>query len=355
MPTRRSTGLDRKKVPRSAVSARAAVPAALALATLGVAAPARAQVAAAAEPARRELGLAIRWQGPEDCQRGEAVQAKVLRLLGGSKRAVGERFEVSVTVRRGASSRYVAELETSSASGGGTKRLEGESCDAIALASSVVIALSIDPQASLDAQEPLTEPEHEREPEPEPEQRHHAPPARREPLERRATSPYLHGSVGVLFGLLGEPTAFSQAGVGLRHHLVSIELAFGLHRTHDVLTAARPRAGAALRLYTFDLLACYAPLRSPLGSLAACMGGRLEHLTARAFGVSNPDQGTVLILAGLGVLRWRLRATSWLSATLDGGVSVQPFHPTFVLLGVGDVLDIPVVSSLARTGLTLEF
>jgi hypothetical protein len=347
MPTRRTTGLDRGKVPRSAVSARPAVPAALALAALGVVAPARAQVAAAAEQAPRELGLAIRWQGPEDCQRGDAVQAKVLRLLGGSKRVVGERFEVLVTVRRGASSRYVAELETNSASGGGTKRLEGESCDAIALASSVVIALSIDPQASLDAREPLAEPE--------PEQRHPAPPARREPLERRATSPYLHGSVGVLFGLLGEPTAFSQAGVGLRHHLVSIELAFGLHQTHDVLTAARPRAGAALYLYTVDLLACYAPVRSSLGSLAACVGGRLEHLTARAFGVSNPDQGTVLILAGLGVLRWRLRATSWLSATLDGGVSVQPFHPTFVLLGVGDVFDIPVVSPLARTGLVLEF
>jgi hypothetical protein len=141
----------------------------------------------------------------------------------------------------------------------------------------------------------------------------------------------------------------------LRHRLVSIELAFGLHQTHDVLTATRPRAGAALRLYTVDLLGCYAPLRSPLGSLAACMGGRLEHLTARAFGVSNPDQGTVLLLAGLGVLRWRLRATSWLSATLDVGVSVRAFHPTFVLLGVGDVLDIPMVSPLARTGLVLEF
>lgn len=334
-------------MPRSAVSPRAAVPAALALAALGVAAPARAQVAAAAEQAPPALGLAIRWQGPEDCQRGDAVQAKVLRLLGGSKRMLAERFEVSVTVRRGASSRYVAELETSSASGGGTKRLEGESCDAIALASSVVIALSIDPQASLDAPEPLTEPE--------PEQRRRASPPRREPREPRATSPYLHGSVGVLFGLLGEPTAFSQAGVGVRHHLVSIELAGGLHQTHDVLTAAKPRAGAALRLYTVDLLGCYAPLRWPLGSLAVCMGARLEHLSARAFGVSNPDKGTVLILAGLGVLRGRLRATSWLSATLDAGFSVQPFHPTFVLLGVGDVLDIPVVSPLARSGLALEF
>jgi hypothetical protein len=71
--------------------------------------------------------------------------------------------------------------------------------------------------------------------------------------------------------------------------------------------------------------------------------------------VSHPDQGLVLLLSGLGVLRGRLRATSRLSALLDAGVAGRTFHPTFVLLGVGDVFDIPVVSVLARTGLSLEF
>jgi hypothetical protein len=312
------------------------------LAALTSAAPARAQ---------SEPGLVVRWQGPDDCQRGEAVQAKVLRLLGASKRVLAERFEVSVTVRRDAPERYVAELETATATGGGTKRLEGESCDAIALASSVVIALSIDPQASLDAQEPLPPPA----PEPPRTPRRPVSPPAPESREPRATAPYLHGSVGVLFGLLEDPAAFSYAGVGVRHHLVSVELGGGLYQARDAFNPARPRAGAELRLYTVDLLGCYAPLRSQLGSLAACTGGRLEHLNARAFGVSNPDEGTVLILAGLAQVRGRLRATSWLSATLDGGLAVRPFHPTFVLLGVGDVFDIPVLSPFGRTGLVVEF
>lgn len=312
------------------------------LAALTFAAPARAQ---------SEPGLEVRWQGPDDCERGEAVQAKVLRLLGGSKRVLAERFEVSVTVRREAPERYVAELETATASGGGTKRLEGESCDAIALASSVVIALSIDPEASLDAQEP---------PPPPPAEPKRAPPRRALPpapesREPRATSPYLHGQVGVLFGLLQDPAAFSYAGIGVRRHLVSVELGGGLYQARDAFNPARPRAGAELRLYTLDLLGCYAPLRSQLGSLAACLGGRLEHLSARAFGVTNPDEGTVLMLAGLALVRGRLRATSWLSATLDVGVSGRPFHPTFVLLGVGDVFDIPVISPFGRTGLLVEF
>ena len=63
----------------------------------------------------------------------------------------------------------------------------------------------------------------------------------------------------------------------------------------------------------------------------------------------------MLLGAGLGVLRGRLRATSWLSATLDAGVAARPFHPTFVLLGVGDVFEIPTFSAFARTGLAVEF
>jgi len=324
--------------------------AALALTLLG-GAPARAQPRP--DPAGSAAGgsLEIRWRGPEDCERGDAVRAKVLRLLGSSRRPLAERFEVNVTVRREAPSRYVAELETVTAYGSGSKRLEGESCDAIALASSVVIALSIDPEASLDAEEPVEQPPPSPPPKP-PEKPRPAAPVVREP---RATSPYLHGSVGVLFGLLSDPSAFSSFGLGVRHHLVSVELAGALYQTREVFRADRPRVGADLRLLSADLLGCYAPLRSRLASLETCAGARLEYLTATAFGVSHPDEAELLLLSGLVVLRGRLRATSWLSATLDVGAAARAFHPTFVLIGVGDVYDIPVISPFARTGLSLEF
>jgi hypothetical protein len=327
--------------------------AALALTLLG-GAPARAQSkpdAAGSGAGSTGGSLEIRWRGPEDCERGDAVRAKVLRLLGSSRRPLGERFEVQVTVRREAPSRYVAELETVTATGSGSKRLEGESCDAIALASSVVIALSIDPEASLDAQEPEEQPPPSPTPKP-PAQPRRAMPVVREP---RATSPYLHGSVGVLFGLLNDPSAFSSFGLGVRHHLVSVELAGALYQAREVFRADRPRVGAELRLLSAELLGCYAPLRSRLASLETCAGGRFEYLTATAFGVSHPDEGELLLLSGLGVLRGRLRATSWLSATLDLGAAARAFHPTFVLIGVGDVYDIPIISPFARTGLSLEF
>jgi hypothetical protein len=138
--------------------------------------------------------LQISWQGPEDCERGDVVRNKVTRLLGGSQRGLGPGISVLVTVRREKGPRYVAELETASDTGRGKKRLEGESCDAIALASAVVIALSVDPQASLDADEP--EPAPEPRPKPRPEPRPRRAPPRPVPPER-VTSPYLHGCCSV--------------------------------------------------------------------------------------------------------------------------------------------------------------
>jgi hypothetical protein len=339
----------------ASLASRSAV-AALALALWAAAASAQtagASSAAAAPPAASAApapALDIDWNGPDDCERGAAVQAKVLRLLGGSQRALSAPVKVKVTVHREKGARYVAELETATSAGGGSKRLEGESCDAVALASSVVIALSIDPNASLDAEPPPAPP-------PAPKPRTRRPPPRRPApaLPKRETFPYLHGSVGVLFGLLSAPSAFTAAGIGVRHGRFSVELGGAVYQPRDVRRADRPKVGAELRLTSGELLGCYAALPFQLGAVELCPGVRFEYLSARAFGVSNPEQGSVLLASGVGVLRGRLRATSWLSATLDAGAEARPFHPKFVLLGVGDVFEIPAFSAFARTGLVLEF
>ncbi|HEX2874298.1 MAG TPA: hypothetical protein VHP33_23750 [Polyangiaceae bacterium] len=324
------------------------------VALLAAAGAAQAQTAAnpptvaEAEPE----ALIIDWQGPEDCERGDAVRTKVLRLLGGSQKSLIGGTKVTVTVRRDKRSRYVAVLETATAAGGGSKRLEGESCDAIALASSVVIALSLDPNASLDAEPPEAEPEPKPKPKREPKP-YVAPKPR--PAPKRDTFPYLYGSVGVLFELLDIPSAFTAAGAGVRHRRFSIELGGAVYQPRDLSLADKPQVGAELKLFTAELLGCYAVLPFELGDVELCPGFRLEHLTATARGVSNPDQAKVVLAAGVGALRGRLRATSWLSATLDAGAALRPFQPTFVLLGVGDVFEIPAFSPFARTGLALEF
>jgi hypothetical protein len=301
-------------------------------------------------------GLQISWQGPPECERGDELRAKVARMLSGSQQSASEQVQVNVTVRQEQGSRYVAKLETRSKAGGGIKRLEGESCEAVALASAVVIALSIDPSASLDAETVSEPPPAEPRPKPRPKPRSEPPLVRRSPPPApRVTFPYLHGSIGVLFELLDKPSAFTSAGVGARHRRLSLELAGAVYQPRDVVRPDRPTVGAELRLVSAELLGCYAALPFQLGALELCPGARLEYLSAAAFGVTHPDDGSVLLGSGLAVARGRLRATSWLSATLDAGVAARPFHPSFVLVGVGNVFDIPVFSPFARTGLVVEF
>lgn len=321
---------------------------------LRAAAPTHAEKAAESAPASAEAApaaLEVDWQGPPDCERGEAVQAKVLRLLGGSQLPPSAKIQVSVRVRREKGSRFVAELTTSSGAGGGTKRLAGESCEAITLASAVVIALSIDPNASLDAEPPPEEPK----PAPKPKRRAPPPPPPRPAPPPRETKALLFGSVGVLFHLLPQPSAFTSVGVGVRHRRFSVELGGAVYQLRDARRDDKPRLGAELRLTTGELLGCYAALPFALGAVELCPGFRVEYLNATAFGASNPDRAGVLLGAGVGVLRGRLRATSWLSATLDAGAALRPFQPTFVLVDVGDVYEIPMLSGFARTGLVLEF
>jgi hypothetical protein len=113
--------------------------------------------------------------------------------------------------------------------------------------------------------------------------------------------------------------------------------------------------GAELRLFSGELLGCFAAVPFQLGAVELCPGFKLEYLRATAYGVSNPDEATVVMGAGVGALRGRLRATSWLSATLDAGAALRPFQPDFVLIGVGKVFETPAVSPFARTGLVVEF
>jgi len=356
VPDLRRLGLSKSRVFGSAASlARCFVLAALALAggagsALAQEAPASGGAPTKGEAAPNPPPLPIDWQGPDDCDRGDAVRAKVLRLLGGS-RALTKGVKVTVTVRREKGAHYVAELATTTAAGGGTKRLEGESCDAIALASSVVIALSLDPNASLDAEpEPDPAPPPPK-PRPQPKPR----PVPKRPPAKRDVFPYLHGSVGVLFDLLSIPSAFTSAGVGVRYRRFSVELGGAVYQPRDVARVDRPKVGAELRLYTGELLGCFAALPFQLGAVELCPGARIEVLGATAYGVSNPDRAQVVLASGVAALRGRLRATSWLSGTLDAGVAARPFQPRFVLVGVGDVFETPLFSPFARTGLVLEF
>lgn len=88
------------------------------------------------------------WTAPEECPHGAAVEAEITRLLGGPPRSEGGRalaVEATVTAR-GAS--YSLDLVTRDERGAsGRRSLSATSCEALANAAALVVALGWDPAA----------------------------------------------------------------------------------------------------------------------------------------------------------------------------------------------------------------
>jgi len=95
--------------------------------------------AASAQP------LDLAWTAPPECPQAAAAEARVLRLVGTD--AVGS-VAASVSLRQRGENRWSATLEL----GGATRELEGESCDSVADAAIVILAMAIDPEAAASSQ-----------------------------------------------------------------------------------------------------------------------------------------------------------------------------------------------------------
>lgn len=94
----------------------------------------------------------LEWQAPEVCPSRAVVEAEIERILG-RRPAGGPYAGVTVTARVGRVSALLL-LE-----GGGRRRIEAASCEALLRAVALILALHIDPDAlSLDAPEPPPEP-----------------------------------------------------------------------------------------------------------------------------------------------------------------------------------------------------
>lgn len=314
-------------------------------------------LAAADEPA-------IRWVGPDECSAQSELELRVQRLLGGSQRAASVPYSARITVRKEGEHDWRARIETEIDGQSGQRMLSGESCSALVLASAVVLAFAVDAEAAGQnlgseaapsekpgenpaADEPVpAAPAHERVARP-------SAVTAEEPAE--GLSPYVRASFGVLFELLPPNAASFGAGGGLRFGAFSLDANLAYHQRRTVTIAGQAGAGAELQLASANLVGCYALLRGSAGSVAGCLGVELEYLRAQAFGVRRPEEGSVLLAAGLLGSRAKFQPIARLATVLEAGLGARPFYPTFVMDGLGDVFTVPILSYSLHAGLELEF
>ena len=338
--------------------------------------------------APRSIGL--RWAAPPGCPDEAAVTTRIDRLLGGPPRAADRRLEAAATIEP-APNGFRLELTLSTDTSESTRILQGESCDTVADAAALVIALAFDPDA-VAAQELKRTDEDAGAPDAEPVPTSSptaAPSAAPAPTEivripvpvpqPTAPAPVLTPggtsfSIAAFASLLGDAGSLADVAPGLR---AGVALGIGPFRIAPAFEAwpsarrtlaDRPDLGVELRLLVFALDGCWRLLPSSRLDPAAvgfeafaalvCIGVEAGEMRGTGFGVATPGSAGVLWGAARGSLRGELPIVRGLSATLDVGVAVPLDRRPFVLTlaGAREVVHEPsVVAGRAGLGASFRF
>ncbi|MEZ4441548.1 MAG: hypothetical protein R3B72_20785 [Polyangiaceae bacterium] len=341
--------------------------------------------------ANAEGPIALSWTAPPGCPTTTAVRAAIERQLGGAPK--GKPLEARGRVWR-QGDRFHLSLRMHDAAGEGQRELDASSCEDLADAGALIIALAHDPEA-VAATQARAEPPGEGEagegrevpitiepapvvPLPTPPPPPAAPPPSPiAPLVRPPAFPpvpreepdrvpwlrvALEPSVGFDLGSLPGP-AFAVGGAAtLRIHPWSVGLR-GQYLLPRRQTLAGSTAGGELSLWEVGLSGCFSPWRSRraalgrLGGVAAglCLTFDGGQMRGKGYGVRNPDSGTAPWVKPAVGGRLALTLLPWLEVDLAAEVGFPLLRPPFVLRSVGTVHQAGVAVGQGRVGLGVVF
>jgi hypothetical protein len=251
--------------------------------------------ARADEPGR----VVLTWIADPSCPSGDAVVSAVERLVRGSptRDRVVARAEV---VHEGS---WGVRLETESGGRLGKRTIEAGSCEQLAEATALILALMIDPSVALRQPEPSAllphvgpSPPSGGEPAPAPRP---SPPASL-PSTPPPGGPRLGSTTAFLFvaasvagdvGTLPGPAAGAGASGGLSAGAWRFTADLGYFPSQVSHLAQRPSAGGHFTLVTGALVVCRSVVAVFRVRGGLCLGGELDGVWAQGFGVPAPGAG----------------------------------------------------------------
>jgi hypothetical protein len=287
-------------------------------------------------------GLTLEWQAPAGCPSQAQLEKAVLSGRLDREAAPGRQVSAKVLVEQRADGTFRAVLTTRAPEGGGTRELEGESCDAIASASAVVLALALDPPT-----EPVPPPPTPVEPEPVRVDR-----APRRPLAWRG---YAHAFGGGVLRALPEPAPWFGLGIGAQRGVWDVELLASLAPSQSAALSTPAGASASISLVGAQALGCYAPVLSDSTALEVCAGLLFERLSGESKGISNPADNSIALFSPELGLRSRVRVSDRFELGLGVTGTARPEQARFVVGGVGQVHEMPVFDGMLDAGLRAYF
>jgi hypothetical protein len=288
-------------------------------------------LALAAPPAPSDLD--IEWDAPRDCPDASEVRARIDELAdpGGGRRS-GATVQAQVHQE---GERWILELTLDVPEGRARRSLDGASCEVVADAAALIVAVMLDPQTVLEdlerAPEPVPEPAPKIAPEPEP-----APKTSPAPKQPRARK--VRGILGIAgtgtFGALPRFGGGLLATAGIDSRYVRAEAITTYDAPQLRLVDAEARAGAVFDLWTAGVRGCGLARVQTL-VIPVCAGVELGALRARGEGLEVRRRVNLLharATVGAG-LSWA--ATRWLElrAEVAGLVTLSPWRVVIDDLG----------------------
>lgn len=315
----------------------------------------------------------LHWTAPPPCPDTAAVQQQTERLLG---RPLGDPrhppVEASVQVRRQGG--WTAELRLTTAGGQQTRRLRARSCEALAEATALLLALTVDPTANLTTPEPVEPVDPAPEPVDPPPEPVEAPPEPvaapapasqppapvvlapppPAPLRRNGVRGFVAAGVHTQWGALPGLGLGLLAAGGLRWRHARVQaLASYASTIRERELAAAPEVRLRGDGWWLGLTGCAALSRGRV-ELPLCGGWFAGAVRTRARGLASGDALRLpwtgaLVDAGLRVLLHPRVALA-----VQVGAQIPVLRPTFRVDGLGVVHQTSPVVAHAQLGLEIR-
>jgi hypothetical protein len=300
--------------------------------------------------------LDLAWSAPKECPSADSVRAATTRMTSKARGADPKATPLEAEARVEHADRWRVTLRTKRGSVTGERRIEASTCEALADATAVVLALALvapgdapeavpavpaaaaapaeAPPASAPRAEPTTD-ERPRASEPSA-----APPAREAPSPGSDRLMAEHDlAVGAALAgdaaTLPAPTMGGAAAIAWTPGRLRLEAGGAFYAGQSRTTDQSP-AGADLRLLVAGARGCWAVVRSVV-EIAPCAGSDLNVLTAKGFGApENYDTSAAWASGSAGALL-RVPVASWLALRGQADFVVPFARPRFVVEGEGAI------------------
>ena len=282
-------------------------------------------------PPSDDLPLALSWLAPETCPDADSERAEIRRRVGVIDPAhVPEPVTAEVEIRASGTGAFGLSLRTRVGETSGERSLTGDDCRQLADAAALVLALLINPKASLGPEPPtVTAPPPVT-----------APPAM--PADDDATFDQ-HARFGMgldavmAFGVLpGLDAGLAGRGFFQQGRLVLMARTGGFF-AKDKPAAVLPGASASFYLLESALTICARTLPGRRLGAMLCLGPALEWLHGSSAGVSSPGEASAFWACALAGAAGQLRLSRRTRLRLAAEVRGLGSRPDFAILGLGTV------------------